>query len=88
MNLIKVLDIIKKQIENLKKEKENKIKELNKTYDEKLKELEIAYDVNLKLNTACLRCEGTGKIDGSDGYEYGSRSRRETCPDCKGVGTK
>lgn len=86
MNLIKVLNTIRKQYEDVLKEREKKIEEINKFYNEKYIELKTAYQVNLRLNTACLKCEGTGKIDGSDGYEYGGRLRKETCPNCNGTG--
>lgn len=86
MNLIKVLVEIKSEISRLQKEKEDKIKEIENTYSKKISDLVVAFNVNKEMNTACLRCEGTGKIEEGDNCGYESRIHKITCPDCNGTG--
>ena len=86
MNLISVLNEIKKQALEEKATYEVNKKQLEQEHEERLKELQSAYNVNLELNTACLNCEGTGKEDYSDGGGYGSRVHKTTCNKCNGTG--
>jgi DnaJ-class molecular chaperone len=86
MNLINVLNQIKQSIFDLKEERKYKIEQIEKDFEKRYQELQTTYKVNLDMNTACLDCEGTGKVDEWDGCDYESRSHKMTCPECNGTG--
>ena len=85
MNLVNVLKEIKTQANSLKNEYDKKQEELKKDYESKIKDLQTAYEVNLKMNTVCLDCDGTGKQTLYAGT-YECRPYKEKCKTCNGTG--
>lgn len=84
INLINVIQEIKKQIKNLEDKKKKEMKKIEDKYDKEIKDLETALEVNIKMNTICLECEGKKFVKVYGGYE--DRGESETCGRCKGTG--
>lgn len=88
MNLVNVLNEIKKQMDSAESQYIKDRKALEDTYKKKIEELQTAYKINEEMNTACLNCDGTGKEVYYDECDYESRSHRRTCSVCNGTGIK
>ncbi len=83
MNLIKVIEQIKSDINKLESQKERQIENINKEFNKKINDLETALQINMELNTTCLECEGRGRIsflDAAGDTDY------EVCSRCNGKG--
>jgi len=88
MNLIDVCLKIKDTIQSLEEEKKDEINKISEKYDKQIDEYKQAFEINRKLNTACVYCNGTGKVNISDGYDYQSGYTEINCGECNGTGIK
>jgi|LSQX01.3.fsa_nt_gb superfamily II helicase len=82
MNLVKVINLIKADINKLENERKKQIEIINKQFDEKIEKLTIALQVNMDLNTICIKCEGKGRISYLDAA---GDTDHKVCDRCNGT---
>ena len=83
MNLLNAIDMLNQKAEDIIKEYEIESKKLKEFYQTKLDDIYTAIRVNSELNTACVKCRGTGKLDliNEDGMACTA-----DCDECGGSG--
>lgn len=86
MNLLKVLAALQDDITKLTYERHAQIEELRKSYNRRIKELQSAYEVNDRMNTACKKCDGTGKEWAYDTTAEDDHGHEINCGMCHGSG--
>ena len=84
MNLIDVINDIKKDISKLERKRDEELNRISEKYDKKINDLKVALDVNINMNTYCLRCDGRGFYMQLDCA--GIESNQEKCDYCNGTG--
>ena len=83
MNNVRIIENLEGELINLQNKKNDEIKMVNTKYIEIENKIRTTLETLKELNTACLKCHGTGKL--RDVHESGAYEEYY-CPECKGTG--
>lgn len=85
MDLVNVIVNLENQMDKLRRERYIEIKEIELHYDKLISGLQQSRDENLKRNTVCVKCGGTGKIKCQKVSNETSITTKP-CYECDGTG--